>query len=67
VLDVVKGIDLDQLAGGRVTIARVTAATCPDCGQSVPNLPLSAHLPSLTAGLVGRCSRCRQAALVASA
>ena len=66
VLDVVRGVDLDLLDGGCVPIARVPVAACPDCGESVPALPATEHLTSLPAGLVSRCPRCRQAALVAS-
>ncbi len=71
VLDVVMGLDLDLLAHGCVPIARVTAATCPDCGVIVPALPAAAlpaasHLTLLQAGLATRCPACRQAVLVAS-
>jgi len=66
VLDVVRGVDLDLLVGGCVPIAQVAVAHCPDCGESVPALPAKAHLTSLPSGLVSRCPRCRQAALVAS-
>ena len=66
VLDVVRGVDLELLAGGRVPIARVVVAACPDCGENVPALPAAAHVPSMPAGLASRCPRCRQAALVAS-
>jgi ferredoxin len=65
-LDVVLGVDLDLLDRGGVPIARVAVATCPDCAESVPALPASAHLPPLPAVLAGRCPRCRQAALAAS-
>ena len=67
VLDVVPGVDVDLLLRGAVPIARVVVAPCPDCGESVPALPATAHLNSLPAGLSERCPRCRQAALVASA
>lgn len=67
VLDVIPGVDLDLLAGGCVPIARVAAATCPDCGESVPALPATAHLRLLPGGLAMRCPSCRQAALIASA
>ena len=66
VLDVVMGVDLDLLAHGCVPIARVTAATCPDCGEIVPALPTAVHLTLLPAGLATRCPACRQAVLVAS-
>lgn len=66
VLDVVPGVDLDVLAGGSVPIARVGATTCPDCGESVPALPATAHLRLLPGGLAMRCPACRQAALIAS-
>ena len=66
VLDVVSGVDLGLLAGGCVPIARVAAAACPDCGESMPVLPASAHLTLLPAGLALRCPTCRQAALLAS-
>ena len=66
VLDMVRGVDLELLAGGRVPIARVVAAACPDCGENVPALPAVARVPSMPAGLASRCPRCRQAALVAS-
>jgi ferredoxin len=66
VLDVLMGVDLELLAHGCVPIARVTAATCPDCGEIVPALPTTAHLTLLPAGLATRCPACRQAVLVAS-
>jgi len=66
VLDVVLGVDLDLLADGRVPIARVSVASCPDCGETVPALPAAAHLTLLPAGLATRCPACRQAFLVAS-
>ncbi len=66
ILDVVPGVDLDLLAGGCVPIARVAASTCPDCGESVPALPATAHLRLLPGGLAMRCPGCRQAALIAS-
>lgn len=66
VLDVVQGVDLDLLAGGRIPIARVALEVCRDCGERVPALPANAHQPSQQAGLAGRCPSCRQAALVAS-
>ena len=66
VLDVVMGVDLDLLAHGCVPIARVTAATCPDCGEIVPALPTAAHLTLLPARLATRCPACRQAVLAAS-
>jgi len=66
VLDVVMGVDLDLLAHGCVPIARVTEATCPDCGEIVPALPTAAHLTLLPAELATRCPACRQAVLVAS-
>lgn len=64
VLDVVSGIDLNLLDGGPVPIVRVTAVTCPDCGDSIPALPSSANLRPLPADLAARCPRCRQAALL---
>jgi ferredoxin len=67
VIDVIRVVDLDLLARGRVPIARVEAVACADCGENIPPLPGTAHLTSLPAGLAGRCPRCRQAALVASA
>lgn len=66
ILDVVPGVDLDLLAGGCVPIAHATTAICPDCGESVPALPATAHLRLLPGGLAMRCPGCRQAALVAS-
>jgi len=66
VLDVIPGVDLDLLTGGCIPITRVAAVTCPDCGESMPALPARVHLAPLPVGLVGRCPRCRQAALVAS-
>lgn len=66
VLDVVRGVDLDLLAGGRVPIAHVELAACTDCGEILPALPAGAALASLPAELAGRCPRCRQAALVAT-
>jgi ferredoxin len=66
VVDVVRGVDLDLLARGPVSIARAEAVACVDCGEPIPALPATAHLPLLPAVLVGRCPRCRQAALVAS-
>ncbi|MEO8556096.1 MAG: 4Fe-4S binding protein [Actinomycetota bacterium] len=66
VLDVVMGVDLDLLAHGCIPIARVTAATCPDCGEIVPALPTAAHLTLLPAGLATRCPSCRRAVLAAS-
>ena len=65
-LKVIPGVDLDLLAGGCVPIARVGAAACPDCGESVPALPAAAHLPLLPERLVRLCPRCRQSALLAS-
>ena len=65
VLDVVPGVDLDLLDGVRAPIARVTVATCPDCGDGIPALPGSANLRPLPAVLAARCPRCRQAALLA--
>jgi ferredoxin len=65
VLDAAPGIDLDLLDGGLAPIARVTAVTCPDCGDGIPALPASANLRPLPAELAGRCPRCRQAALLA--
>lgn len=67
VLDVVPGVDLDLLAGGPAPLVRVSMATCADCGEHIPALSASAHLQSLPASLAGRCPRCRQAVLVASA
>lgn len=67
VLDVAAGVDLDLLDAGCHPIARVASASCPDCGESVLTLPVSVHLPPLPAGLAGRCPRCRQAVLTASA
>lgn len=66
VLEAVPGVDLALLMGGCEPIARSAVADCPDCGELVPALPAAAHLTGLPAGLVGRCPRCRQAALVAS-
>jgi uncharacterized protein (DUF983 family) len=66
-LNVIMGIDLDLLNGGRVPITSVGVTTCPDCGENVPALPATAPLSPLQAGLTGRCPGCRQAALVASA
>ncbi|MEO8518769.1 MAG: 4Fe-4S binding protein [Dermatophilaceae bacterium] len=66
VVDVVRGVDLDLLARGHAPIARAEAVACVDCGEPIPALPATAHLPLMPAGLVGRCPRCRQAALVAS-
>ncbi|MHB1475065.1 MAG: 4Fe-4S binding protein [Dermatophilaceae bacterium] len=66
VLEVVPGVDLDLLAGGCVPLARVAAAACPDCGESVPALPAAALLTALPTELASRCPRCRQTALVAS-
>ena len=65
VLDVVPGVDLDLLVGGPAPIIRVTATTCPDCGDTVLALPAGANLRPLPAELAGRCPRCRQAALLA--
>jgi ferredoxin len=67
VIEVIRGVDLDLLARGCVPIARVEAVACADCGENVPPLPATAHVTSLPARLAGRCPRCRQAALVASA
>jgi ferredoxin len=66
VLDVAQGVDLDLLAGGRVPIARVATALCPDCGKNVPALPGGANLTPLPAQLARRCPSCRRALLVAS-
>lgn len=67
VVEVIRGVDLGLLARGCVPIARVEAVACADCGENVLPLPAAAHLTSLPAGLAGRCPRCRQGALVASA
>jgi ferredoxin len=67
VLEVVPGVDLDLLDRGCRPIARAAAVRCVDCGESIPAMPATVHLPPLPASLAGRCPRCRQAALVASA
>jgi len=66
VLSVARGVDLELLAGGRLTIARVAVATCPGCGDNVPALPATAQMSPMPADLASRCPRCRQAALIAS-
>lgn len=66
VLDVRPGVDLVLLVGGRVPITRATVPDCLGCGESIPALPADANLTTLPAGLVGRCPRCRQTALVAT-
>ncbi|MEP7191911.1 MAG: 4Fe-4S binding protein [Actinomycetota bacterium] len=66
VLDVLPGVDLSLLAGGCVPITRAALTVCLGCGESIPALPADANLTTLPAGLVGRCPRCRQTALVAS-
>jgi ferredoxin len=66
VLNVLRGVDLDLLDGGCVRIAGVALAGCPDCGESVPALPASVHLPPLPTRLAGRCPECRRAALLAA-
>ena len=66
-VEVVLGVDLDLLERGSVSIARAEALACADCGDPIPTLPATAHLPSMPAVLAHRCPRCRQAALVGSA